>query len=89
MVLNDNDSSWTAHRLQDAIGIVEMKLSEAIDRISNEYTRPSVLFKPTLKPLNDGKGNYEVTYPGFNKFVYGSTPDDAMRAFDRAWKGEE
>lgn len=58
---------------------------QEIYRVSEEYTRPSVLFKPTLQP--DGTAwcalygaDLAVGVAGF-----GDTPEAAMRAFDEAW----
>jgi len=72
MVMNDNASSWVAVRMQEAIGIVQ-----------NEYTRPSAVFKPALRRNVDG---WTAFYSEF--MVYGDSPDEAMRNFDKLWTGK-
>ncbi len=83
MVLNDNDSSWTAVRIQEAISIIE-----------GEHVRPSVLYRAKLTkhftkwcafigqdPLGPtGAGNLKTEF-----FAFGDSPDEAMRTFDKLW----
>ena len=79
MVMNDNDSSWVAQRAQ-----------EMINRLESEYTRPSVMFKPRVfksGPLwyaHYGGANFSGE-PESGVTAYGSTPDEAMRNFDKLW----
>jgi hypothetical protein len=93
MVLNDNDSSWVAQRLIDAINTVEMNLQEAINRIHTEYTRPSVIRKARVRRLQEDRwvafigDSYIDTIAGSGFSAAGSTPEEAMREFDRLWKG--
>ena len=47
-----------------------------------EKARPSVLFHPILILKND---QWQATYSEFI-FGIGNSPDEAMRAFDTAWK---
>ena len=70
MVMNDNDSSWVGQRAQEMLGSIEA-----------EYTRSSILFKPTLRRCT---GGWQALYPGFMA-IFGKSPDEAMRNFDRAW----
>jgi len=59
---------------------------DAIQRVSYEYMRPSVIFRPRVFP--DGQlfccllG--ENLQEGFASF--GNTPDEATRNFDIAWR---
>lgn len=59
--------------------------SQAIQQITDEHTRPSVLFRPTLTL----DGNYWVALLGANlqEGVVGTgrSPDEAMRDFDASW----
>jgi len=85
MVMNDNDSSWVSVRMQEAISIIE-----------SEHTRPSVVFKAKLATLSDrwcayvGEGKFCPIGVMSDRTVFyttGSTPDEAMRNFDKAWVG--
>ncbi len=73
-MLTDNDSSWVAER---AIGV--------LNTIQEAWTRPSVLFHPTL--YRDG--NQWCCLLGVNLMEgvagFGDTPDIAACEFDRAW----
>jgi len=79
MVMNDNDSSWVAARMQEAISVIE-----------NEYVRPSVVFRPSLaKVANRWRAHYG-SMSKVNLHAFGSSPDEAMRNFDKLWtKGLE
>ena len=83
MVMNDNDSSW-----------VSVRIREAIDTIENEYMRPSVVFRARVNKLSEGRycafirdvrfdEKIGLTASEFN--TVGSTPDEAMRNFDKLW----
>lgn len=57
-------------------------------RVSEEHTRPSILFKPEL--VADGDHWMALYGPDLAVGVagFGKTPDEAMRAFDAAWTSE-
>jgi len=61
------------------------EITEAAQKISREWTRPSVLFRPVITPDGDQfccllGSNLQEGITGF-----GYTPDQASRAFDEAW----
>ena len=61
------------------------RLGEAIDILTNEHQRPSVLFRPTLSIDGDSwcalyGANIQEGVAGFGK-----SPSEAMYAFDAAW----
>ncbi len=69
MTLGPNESSWVGQRAQEMINILEA-----------EYTRPSVMFKPTLKK---NSLLWQATHDELS--ALGANPDEAMRNFDKAW----
>ena len=73
-ILNDSDSSWTAARIQ-----------EAVDICREEYTRPSVIWKPKVYP----DGDMWCALYGVNLqegiSAFGKSPDEATRNFDKVW----
>ncbi len=73
-LLNDNDSSWTSVRAQ-----------EAIDIARHEYTRPAVVWKP--KVYLDGDMWCALYGDNLQDGVcaFGKSPDEATRNFDKAW----
>jgi hypothetical protein len=73
-LLNDNDSSWTSVRAQ-----------EAIDIARHEYTRPAVVWKP--KVYLDGDMWCALYGDNLQDSVcaFGKSPDEATRNFDKAW----
>lgn len=84
------DGSVVAEAVERAfdIGWQKQHLQEAIHIVSNEMTRPSVLYRPTLSADGDtwcallGE-NLQVGVAGFGK-----TPAEAMTAFDQAFWNE-
>ena len=69
MVMDREASSWALVAVQEMLRVLE-----------NVYTRPSVIFKPTLKkngPL------WQVSYGTL--VALGSCPNDAMAEFNRLW----
>ena len=75
--MNQNDSGWVSHGMQEATTIVQ-----------EEWTRPSVLFRP--KVYRDG--NAWCALYGNNLMegvaAFGNTPDEATRRFDAVWISE-
>lgn len=71
MTLGPNESSWVGQRAQEMLNIIEA-----------EYIRPSVMFKPKLTRFST---DWAAEYPGM-ELVYGDSPDEAMRNFDKAWR---
>lgn len=66
-------------------GYLQPHAQQEIYRVSDEHTRPSVLFRPAVYPDGDQwcalyGGNLQEGVAGF-----GDTPDAAVRAFDEAW----
>lgn len=61
---------------------------QQIYAVSDEHMRPSVLFKPEL--MADGDHWMALYGPDLAVGIagFGKTPDEAMRAFDTAWKVE-
>lgn len=73
-MLNEKDSSWVAQRMYDSINILEA-----------EKLRPCLLHKPKIYL----DGNMWCALLGVNiqegVCGFGESPDEAMRAFDKAW----
>jgi hypothetical protein len=70
-------------------GIQQAHLSEAISIVTNQLTRPSVLYKPRVFP--DGDRWLCLYGPNIQEGVcaYGKTPDEAVENFDfYAWLGK-
>lgn len=62
------------------------QLGEAIQTVQYEWCRPSVLFRPKISL----DGNMYCALLGDNLqegvCAFGSSPDEAMRAFDAEWR---
>lgn len=73
-MLNDNDSSWAAHRMQEAIGIIE-----------SAWTSPTVLQKPRI--FRDGDKWCALYGDNMMEGVvaFGSSPSEAALRFDAEW----
>lgn len=70
-------------------GIQQAHLSEAIHIVRNQWTRPSVMYKPRVFP----DGNQWICLYGENLqegvAAHGKTPDEAVDNFDfYAWLGK-
>ena len=69
--------------------LVTAELVEAIQRVSHEWMRPSVIFRPVIFPDGDkfccllGKNLVDGIA------AFGDTPDQACRVFDEAWYKKE
>jgi hypothetical protein len=84
MVMDKEASSWALQHVQ-----------EALNELRNEYMRPSVVFRAKLLKVGDDKWSAYYSDPTFDdtgtillagRFcVVGSTPDEAMRNFDKLW----
>lgn len=79
--LNDQYQSMAANAICHAAAMA----GETWQQAAYDFTRPSVLWRPAL--LIDGKhwcalygANLQDGVAGF-----GDSPDEAMRAFDKAW----
>jgi hypothetical protein len=57
------------------------------EQAAHEYMRPSVVFKPTLMKWDKYPGVWTAAYGGV--CAPGSSPDEALRAFDEAWVKKE
>lgn len=55
----------------------------AIENVADELKRPSVLFRPELRPTPDGR-RWAAFHQG-HAFGFGNSPDEAMRSFDTQW----
>uniref|UniRef100_A0A6M3K045 Uncharacterized protein n=1 Tax=viral metagenome TaxID=1070528 RepID=A0A6M3K045_9ZZZZ len=75
-MLNDNDSSWTALRMQ-----------EAVDSIESAWTSPSVLYKPKI--FKDGDKWCALYGDNMMEGVvaFGSSPSEAAVMFNKEWYG--
>jgi hypothetical protein len=62
----------------------ESLIVEAAQIATAEQTRPSVLYRPTLKRVVSVAGERWVATCG-DLVAFGDSPDAAMRAFDAAW----
>ena len=73
-MLNDNDSSWVASRMQEAIGIIE-----------SAWTSPSVLLRPKI--FKDGDKWCALYGDNIMEGVvaFGASPSLASLEFDREW----
>jgi len=73
-MLNDNDSSWVAHRMQEAIGIIE-----------SVWTNPTVLYKPKI--FKDGSSWCALYGDNMMEGVvaFGASPYEASLEFDKEW----
>lgn len=52
--------------------------------VRDEMTRPSVLFRPTLKLESNGR--WVAEYGDLKWMARGDSPEEAMREFDRLWR---
>ena len=73
-MLNDNDSSWTAVRIQEAVSIIE-----------GCWTSPSVLYKPKI--FKDGSQWCALYGENMMEGVvaFGLSPSEAATRFDAEW----
>jgi hypothetical protein len=82
-MMNDEYQSMAANAICHAANMAQASWQEA----ASEMARPSVLWKPTLKP----DGNQWCALYGENLqdgvAGFGETPDKAMRDFDAKWTG--
>lgn len=71
--------------LANAIGNIPVQLQETIRYTEGQYTRPSVLFRPSV--VRDGS-KWSALY-GENLMEgvcgFGDTPEEAMQHFDHNW----
>lgn len=61
---------------------------DAIQRVSYEYMRPSVIFRPSI--YQDGQQFCCLLGENLQEGIaaFGNTPDEATRNFDAAWHKE-
>jgi len=73
-MLNDNDSSWTAVRMQEAVSIIE-----------SIWTSPSVVYRPKI--FRDGDKWCALYGDNMQEGVvaFGSSPSEAAIKFDGEW----
>ena len=74
--------------IENAFSWAAMHATESIQYVSAEWTRPSVLFRPTVAP--DGDQWCALYGPDIMEGVcgFGDTPEAAMRDFDENWAKE-
>ncbi len=81
------DVGWTIENaIRDAnLAHYAMQAAESIRQAASEYERPSVMMRPKLYP--DGNQWCAIYGENIQEGVagYGCSPNDAMRAFDKAW----
>ncbi len=81
------DVGWTIENaIRDAnFAHHAMQAAESIRQAASEYERPSVIMRPRLYP--DGNQWCALYGENLQEGVagYGISPNDAMRAFDKAW----
>ena len=74
--------SLSSSFIQTIISQVSLVTMDLKKIISQEWTRPSVLFRPTLKKE---VGEWQAIY-GVEIIGTGSSPDAAMKDFDENWE---
>lgn len=62
---------------------IVQEVSAACITIATELTRPSVLYRPSLRRIPIG---WQAKFGGV--MVTGMSPAAAMELFDKAWRGE-
>ena len=65
--------------------LVTAEFVEAIQRVSYEWMRPSIIFRPVITLDGDQFCCLLGSNPQEGIAGFGDTPDQACRAFDEAW----
>jgi len=82
-------SQYVAVQIGNAASLVASYIVEESSTIREEFTRPSVLFRPTVCL----DGNKWCALYGSNIMEgvvgWGDSPDEACKDFDRVWKKGE
>jgi hypothetical protein len=68
--------------MTDALDVIRSHLADAIPKLLENWSRPAVLFKPSLRYDN---GWWDVHYGG-EYLGTGVTPEAAMANFDVNWR---
>jgi hypothetical protein len=87
-MLDINNQAWVAQAAADAAGRFYAAGQEAIGMVQNlqaEYLRPFILYKPRI--AQDGDMWIACLGDNLQEGIVGvgKTPDEASRAFDKAW----
>jgi hypothetical protein len=84
-MMNDQDSKLASNSISHAADMARYAAIECFDVIANEWTRPSVVYRPRI--AQDGNAWIACLGDNLAEGVVGcgETPALAMQAFDNAW----
>ena len=85
--MDSSNSNMAANAICFAADMARQEILYTASAIAEAWTRPSVLYKPHLS--RDGNAWCVLLGDDLQSGIagFGSTPAEAMAAFDTAWKG--